>query len=139
MRLRLFDKLPDTNDTHELLRRIEVKDRKFRVAQAIFSAAMITALIILLAATYRLQNENNNLLKAQSATLAQAKATTDQLKANDKHNAQSLQDLQNHIDCIVNLFTQPNRASLVITDITSCQLTATSSSSGGATGSTKSL
>lgn len=45
-----------------------------------------------------------------------------QIASSSTQRTAQLHELQNHIDCIVSLFTQPNRSNLVIQDIKSCTL-----------------
>lgn len=127
--------LPDTADTHELLRRIETKDSKFRIAQAVFFVLVIGALITILTLVYNIQNANHDLLKTQSKSLDSQEQIINQLNDNGKANTKQLDSLQQHIDCITALFQQPNRAQLTLTDITTCQFT---SNGGTSTGSTPS-
>lgn len=50
------------------------------------------------------------------------KAISTQLASNAKQRTSQINKLQNHIDCIVSLFGQPNRSSLVIKNIEDCNL-----------------
>ena len=135
-------KQPPITDTTELLRQIERKDALFRITQTSFFVGVLIALAVLLLFSYNLQSQNHALLDNQTAMLKSNNQLTKALQSdvNDlqKSNSAQLTDLQNHIDCIVSLFANPNHTNLVISDIQSCQLTINASSSGGAAGSTKS-
>lgn len=60
--------------------------------------------------------------------------STNHLSSNQEKTISTLSDsfngLQRHMDCIVALFHQPNRQSLVITDIENCQIDANGNVSG---------
>lgn len=110
----------------------------------------ILLLLVFLAASFIifLQYRTNTHLAKQAVSLQQQidrnKQLTEQVKSLGEQNKQlSLQikndtdNIKMHIDCIATLFAQPDRANTIITDVTSCQLNQVSSS-GGATGYTKS-
>jgi type II secretory pathway pseudopilin PulG len=125
-------------DPNELLREIERKDAMFRLFQTVFGVVLFGLMALLLLQSYSLQSQNNQLLRNQQGmvqeNVAITKAIKDSQASSEADNKAKLTNLQNHIDCIVSLFQKPNRASLTITDITTCQLSAL----GGSTGSTKS-
>lgn len=126
-------------DTHQLLRQIERKDALFRRTLATFLGSILIALCLLLLFIYHIQSINHQLLQNQDRLLAQNTTLTEQLKHDvsglNNNTNMRLIDLQNHIDCIVSLFQQPNRTNLVISDIQNCNL---SSTPGGSASSTKS-
>jgi cell division protein FtsB len=119
--------------SHALLRDIEVKDRRFRFVQTLFFFLVAAMLGVLLLASYKQQANTQRVIEGQTKTLNTlthvAKQRTDQIN-----------DLQKHIDCVVALFQQPNRASLRISDLENCSLEQlqASSASGGSAGNTKS-
>lgn len=133
-------KQEEITDTTHLLREIERKDALFRLLQTMFGVVLFGLILLLLFQSYAVQSENHQLLQNQQKMVENGVSTINAIKASQEKseadNKARLTDLQHHIDCIVSLFQQPNRASLSITDITTCQLS--SSALGGSTGSTKS-
>jgi hypothetical protein len=107
-----MNELSNTPDKDELIRVLGKKDNRFRVAQALFFAILVIGLVVLIIFSLRQQSQNTKLLQEQALSSEQS--------------SQQIKDLQNHIDCVVSLFTEPNRTNLVITDITKCQVTDTS-------------
>jgi len=105
----------DTNLTHDLLSDIEIKDRRFRFTQTLFFFLVALMLVVLLVASYQQQVGVKKVTTGQTKTLAAL--TTEGKSQTDKIN-----DLQKHIDCVVALFQQPDRSSLVISDIENCSL-----------------
>lgn len=105
--------LPAT--TQALIQDIERKDRRFRVAQAVFFVLIAGLLTVLLVGNYRQGDQNQKVIAGQTKTLKT-------LTASAKQRTEQIGDLQKHIDCIVALFQEPNRASLIITDIENCSL-----------------
>lgn len=95
----------------ELINALGKKDNRFRIAQAFFFVALAAGLITLIVFSLKQQSQNTKLLQEQTQISRQS--------------TQQIQDLQNHIDCVVSLFTEPNRTNLVISDITKCQVTDT--------------
>src|SRR6266567_4515312 len=108
-------------DTHELLRQIETRDNRFRAALAIFVLLILLGLVALLVNGYRLQSDNHKLIETQNSLTVQQQKQTNEL---ERANNMKLNDLQNHIDCIVALFATPNRTSFFISDITNCKINA---------------
>lgn len=111
--------------TQELIAQLEAKDRHFRAASVLFGMLLIAAVVTLLfvgLSTLRgvrsQLTEQKSLLDSQQQILARIQ------ESNTQRTAQ-INDLQNHIDCIVELFRQPNHNNLTITDLQSCQLTST--------------
>lgn len=139
----IFNRLKHTevSDQDEVIRRIEQRDMAFRISQSVFAVMMVSALVFLIAQVYSIQKQNNDLLKRQEVLVTQNTQLTkslesdvSELKQNDQ---KQLSELQNHIDCIVHLFQQPNFTSLKINDVQNCNLVY-GSSFGGATMQTKS-
>jgi cell division protein FtsB len=107
--------------TLELMATIEAKNHKFKIAGFVFAGCLMAGLIILfILGVNTLQGvdtqltQQKKLLNSQQQILASIKAGSDQ-------NATHVKDLQDHIDCIVELFRQPNRQNLTIRDLNSCQ------------------
>lgn len=71
------------------------------------------------------QKSNDLQLQKLTVITQQQKATLDSLASNSKQRTAQINELQNHIDCIVELFQQPNRSDLVLDDLQTCHLTAT--------------
>lgn len=116
--------------TQRLIANIEKKDRRFRVAQAIFMALVALAMIVLLLLNYVQLIQKNHLLGQQGALLQQQKDSTEELKRNTNDR---LDKVDNHIDCIAKFFAQSNRAELSIADLQSCSITTTSTLTPGYT------
>lgn len=72
-------------------------------------------------------NSNSHQLDNQTHILKQQQQTVEALNSLSKEQKSQIDQLQQHIDCVVSLFTQPNRLNLVITDISNCKLTSTNS------------
>lgn len=98
--------------TQDLIGQIERKDRRFRVAQAVFMISTLIALIIVISAQQRtLTGIKDQLVQAKAAQAAASKQSDDQ---RDK--------IIRRLDCIVVFFTMPNRATVTIDDIDKCSL-----------------
>src|SRR5882762_771350 len=89
------------------------------IARTLFTVIAITGVLILF-----INQQRNNTTQLQQLTniTKQQKTTIDNLAANSKQSTMQIQDLQKHIDCIVELFQQPNRANLILGDLTNCQI-----------------
>jgi cell division protein FtsB len=109
-------------DRQDLIGKIERKDQRFRVFQSITMAILGAGIIALLFLNYSIQSYNHRLLANGVQTLSQEQQIIDQQKKTIDVLSMKITDLGNHIDCIVDLFGQPNRASLTIKDISSCQI-----------------
>lgn len=103
------------NTTEMLIKNIEAKDRRFRVAQVIFLAVIITSILALLFLGYQQQLANQKLIASQEIAL-------NKLTNGAKQRTEQINDLEQHIDCIVLLFQSKNRANLVISDVESCKI-----------------
>ena len=128
---------PEITDTHELLRQIEQKDAAFRVTQFVFFVIALAFLCALLVSNYRIQAGNTNLIKSQSQVINNQKNEIAELKNTVNTDAQQQ---QKYIKCLVDLSFVPPPVSHAQVD--ACEAGAAippnASSSGGATGSTKS-
>lgn len=104
--------MSDHKSTQDLIGVIERKDRRFRIAQAIFMFATLLALVVVIGAQQRtLTAIKDQLDQAKSAQAAATKQSDDQ---RDK--------IIRRLDCIVVFFTLPNRANVTIDDIDKCSL-----------------
>jgi hypothetical protein len=99
------------------------RTKRLRVAQLLLILVILTGLGFLIIANYRLTTANNKLQSQNIQLIKEQKSTLDTLINLGKERSQQINNLQNHIDCIVTLFSKPNRLNLTITDITTCQLT----------------
>lgn len=122
--------------TQELIAQLEAKDRHFRAASVLFGVLLIAAVVTLLFIGLNTLQGVRSQLSEQRKLLDSQQQILAKIQDSSKQRTAQINDLQNHIDCIVELFRQPNHTNLTITDVQSCQLTA--ASSGGASGSTKS-
>lgn len=96
----------------ELVKNIEDKDRRFRIAQTIFMIATLLALLVVIAAQQRT-------LKGVEAQLQQAKTVA----AENTKNIKSTQSvIVRRLDCMAVFFSQRNRTNLTIDDIDKCTL-----------------
>ena len=107
--------------TMDLIRQIERKDQRFRMFQAISVTIIGILIIILLLINIQSQQQNHKLL-------AQNVKIVNQLRSNSKQRTKQINDLQHHIDCIIDLFQIPNRTTFYITDPTTCHIENTNTS-----------
>lgn len=98
--------------TDDLIAQIERKDRRFRIAQALFMASTLIALIVVISAQQRT-------LSAIKDQLFQAKMTAQQAS---KQSDDQRDKIIRRLDCIVVFFGQDNRTDLTIDDIDRCSL-----------------
>lgn len=101
--------------TDDIFREIEVKDRRYRIV--IGFAAFLTALIliIILILQYQQTVSNQKVIAAQDKTLSTLVATA-------KVRSNQINQLQQHIDCVVELFQTKNRTNYVISDVENCKI-----------------
>lgn len=111
-------------DPSRLLESVNRKNTAFLVSVALLSALSFVMVVALLVLSYQAQDKTSKLLESQSKTLVTQQQIIDSLNGHAKERSQQIDELQQHINCIVTLFTMPNRASLTITDISGCQLSA---------------
>jgi hypothetical protein len=126
--------------TLELIATIEAKNHKFKIAGFIFAGCLTVGLVVLLVLGLSTLDGVNAQLAQQKQLLNSQKQILTSIKDGSDQNAGHVKDLQNHIDCIVELLRQPNRASLTIKDINSCQFDSNGNvitPSGGSNGSQK--
>lgn len=121
--------------TQELIAQLEAKDRHFRAASILFGLLLIGAVIALLFVGLSTLQGVRSQLTAQKRLLDSQQQILSKIQASSKQSAIQTQDLQNHIDCIVELFQHPNHNSLTIGQLQGCQLSAapsgSSTNSGG--------
>lgn len=67
-------------------------------------------------------SNTNRILREDTSILKSQKQIIDNLAKNSAQRTVQLNKLQNHVDCVVSLFTRPNRANITITDISTCHL-----------------
>ncbi len=108
-------------------------DRRARTSRAVFMVALvgaIAALLIITASTLdrvEAQVRNQNQILNQLSTLLQEQRTsTDDLK---KNNADQLDKLTRHIDCLATFFATSDRNDRVIEDVNKCVITSAAPSS----------
>lgn len=113
--------------SQELVAELERRTKLLGIGKVALLVVVIIGLAWLIASNYKLQTENSNLQTQNAQLLSQQKKTLDSLSKNAAASTKQINELQNHIDCIVDLFAQPNRANLTISDISTCKLTTTAS------------
>ena len=99
----------------ETIDEINRKDARFRFVVVLVTVFAILALATLLILAYQESLNNQKLINAQNKTLTTLVSTA-------KQRSTQIDDLQKHIDCIVELFKVQNRANLVISDIENCKI-----------------
>lgn len=108
--------------TQALIKDIEAKDRRFRLALGVFAAILFIGVVTLLALGYQLSAANSKLITTANQTLTNQSKVLNQLQSVSKARTDQISELQQHIDCIVALFGSPDRSKLVISDIEQCKL-----------------
>lgn len=109
-------------DIHVLISDIEAKDRKYKVATGIFGAMLFLGLIVLLLiGIHTLQGVDTQLVQ-QKSLLNSQRQVLGRIQSSAEQRTKQINQLQQHIDCITELFQQPNRAYLSISDLASCKL-----------------
>lgn len=98
-------KVEEGATTEQLLAQIEAKDRKFRLAQALFMVSTLVALIVVVA--FQLQ------------TLNGIKQGQEEYVKNSKD---SQQKIERRLDCMTVFFSQKDRTNLTIQNIDQCTL-----------------
>lgn len=98
--------------TQDLIGQIERKDRRFRVAQAVFMLATLMALIVVISAQQRTLDGVKRQLTDQKAI-----ATA----ANDR-SADQQKTILRRLDCMTVFFGQKDRTNLTISNIDRCTL-----------------
>jgi hypothetical protein len=109
--------------TRDLISEIERKDRRFKFASVVFGAICTAGMaVLLIVGVYTLAGVNQQ-LGSQKVLLESQNKILSTISASSKQRTRQINDLQDHINCIVSLFQQPNRSQLTITDLENCQLT----------------
>lgn len=106
---------------HEIIDRIDDRNRRFKAASVVFAALLLVGLVVLLVLGLQTLQGVNTQLSSQKKLLTNQQQTLSAITASGKQRTAQIQDLQNHIDCIVELLRQPNRASLTLKDLNGCQ------------------
>lgn len=100
------------NKTQRLIEDIERKDRRFRIAQSIFTAMILIVLVGIVMAQYRT-------LRAVQQQLNQQRTIAQQADDNSKE-AQAT--ILRRLDCMTVFFSQRDRVNLTIANIDRCTL-----------------
>ena len=108
---------------HELLARVENRNRMFKIASVIFGVVLVGGLSMLLIIGLNTLQGVNNQLTQQKALLDSQNKILSRIKDSSDQRTQQIKDLQQHIDCVVELLRNSNRDSLKITDIQQCKIT----------------
>jgi hypothetical protein len=119
----------DIKKTQDIIKDIEVKDRRFRIALTLLSLLLFLGVLLLLVLSYQQSVNNQKLIATANQTLTNQSKVLSQLQAVSRARTDQITELQQHIDCIVALFGAPNRSSLVISDIEQCKLSNSNSTS----------
>lgn len=114
---------------HELVERVENRNRRFKLASIVFGAVLTAGLAVLLVIGLITLQGVNNQLAQQKRLLTSQQQILSQIQKSSNQRTQQLADLQQHIDCIVALFQKPNHQQLTITDLEDCQIDRTNTSS----------
>lgn len=133
---------------HDLLLQIERKDQRFRRTQALFFLLIALLLGLLLTASVKQSNANGQLLRKQNQIITNqtSQITAQKNELSDLKNTinTDAQQQQKYIQCLVNLSFAPKPVTQA--QVNAClagaqippQANNSASSSGGATGATKS-
>jgi type II secretory pathway pseudopilin PulG len=119
--------------TRQLIDRVNSQNHRFRLATVVFGAATLLGLLFLVIICLSTLTGVNNQLSQQKKLLDSQQQILSRISASSQQRTKQINDLQNHIDCIVNLFQHPNRADLTIGDLQDCTLTSNPSISDNAT------
>src|SRR5258708_2024989 len=95
--------------SYEVLRQIEDKNAKIRIILVLLLGLIFGILIFLLFENYNIQKNNRALLTSGTSIIKQQKQTLENIDALNTEEKSQINDLQRHIDCIVSLFTEPDR------------------------------
>lgn len=98
--------------TQDLISTIERKDKRFRLAQAIFMVATFIALIVIIGAQQRTLDRLQDQVEQGKAVAAAA----------DKRDEEQTQKILRRLDCMTVFFSQTDRQNLSIKDIDRCTL-----------------
>lgn len=111
---------------HELLARVEDRNRRFKVASVVFGAILIIGLTVLVVIGLVTLQGVNNQLKQQKRLLDSQQQILSQIKASSDQRTQQLQELNDHIDCIASFFDGRTRTGAAITNLDECVITSDS-------------
>lgn len=112
----------DVQTVEALVARVENRNRRFKIASVVFGAVLTAGLaLLLIIALNTLQRVNTQLISLKKLSTSQSQILSKIQGASVQRTAQ-INDLQQHIDCVVELFQQPDRANLTITDLEGCKL-----------------
>ncbi len=95
-------------ETQKLIRKVERKDRQFRIAATIFAIGIMLILAILLAIGLRNLSKANDQLVQQKQLLEQQQESTEKISR--------------RLDCMTVFFSQKDRTGLSIANIDQCTL-----------------
>lgn len=98
--------------TQKLIRDIELKDKRFRVAQSVFTILILLVLIGVITAQYRTLNGVQDQLDQQKSIAAAA----------DSRDKEQQETILRRLDCMTVFFSQVDRTKLSIENIDKCTL-----------------
>lgn len=104
--------MSDHKSTQDLIGQIELKDRRFRLAQAVFMLATLLALIAVISAQQRTLDGVKQQLTEQKNIATAA----------DKRSSDQQQTILRRLDCMTVFFSQTDRTNLTIKNIDKCTL-----------------
>lgn len=109
----------DQPNTRTLVAAVELKDRRFRIAQTVFMAMVFIAMAAVILFQFRIQAGIQEQLKQQAVLLQAQKQNTDELK---KNTTDQLSKVSAQLDCIASFFATRNRTEATITDLEQCTI-----------------
>jgi hypothetical protein len=109
-------------EPHEILDQLELRNRRFKVASVVFAAFCLIGLVLLLVLGLQTLQKVNSQLASQKKLLGSQQQVITKIAGAAKSRTAQINDLQQHIDCIVGLFQLPNRQDLTITNVEGCQI-----------------
>lgn len=124
--------------TQDLITKIERKDRKFRLMQSVSLAVIGIGVIILLVLNYNAQTQTKTVLLKQNQLITEIKNVEEQNNKLSMQNKDGIDSIHQQINCVLEFFAQTpvqRTNSYINTNQPACIV---GSSSGGATGGTKS-
>lgn len=107
--------LEQHSSTRQLIAKVESKDRKFRMAQAVFMAIIFVILAGVIVVQLRTLNGVQEQLKQQEILLNEQKKNTDEIK-------NTTANVSKQIDCIAQFFAMRNRTEVTIEDLENCRI-----------------
>lgn len=112
----------DTPTVESLVARVENRNQRFKIASVVFGAVLTAGLALLLVISLNTLQRVNTQLSSQKRLLNSQATILAKISGASVQRTTQINDLQQHIDCITELFQQPNRASVTITDLEGCKL-----------------